>query len=63
MNLKKFTNLESSRRRAILLLRIESLIILGLVVYLLVAQLFSRVSLPNALGAEIVYGLLGSIRS
>jgi hypothetical protein len=61
MNLKKFTNLESSRRRAILLLRIESLIILGLVVYLLVAQLFSRVSLPNALGAEIVYGLLGSI--
>ena len=60
MNLKKFTNLESNRKRAIFLLRIESLIILGLVIYLLIAPLFSTVSLPNALGAEIVFGLLGS---
>ena len=61
MNFKKLTNVESNRKRAILLLRIESLIILGLVVFLLIAPLFSTVSLPSALGAEIIYGLLGSI--
>ena len=60
MDLKKFTNIESNRKRAILLLKIESLMILSLVIYLLVAPLFSSVSLPNALGAEIIYGLLGA---
>ena len=60
MDLKKFANIESNRKRAILLLKIESLMILSLVIYLLVAPLFSSVSLPNALGAEIVYGLLGA---
>lgn len=60
MDLEKFANIESNRKRAILLLKIESLMILSLVIYLLVAPLFSSVSLPNALGAEIVYGLLGA---
>jgi hypothetical protein len=61
MNFKKLANVESNRKRAIYLLKFESLIILGLVVFLLIAPLFSTVSLPNALGAEIIYGLLGSI--
>ena len=60
MDLKKFANIESNRKRAVLLLKIESLMILSLVIYLLVAPLFSSVSLPNALGAEIIYGLLGA---
>jgi len=60
MDLKKFTNLESNRKRAILLLRFESLLITGIVVYLLIAPLVSSVSLPKALGAEIIYGLLGA---
>lgn len=61
MNWKSVLALEKSRVRAIYLLKFESLIILGLVIYLLIAPLFSTVSLPNALGAEIVFGLLGSI--
>ena len=60
MDLKKFTTLESNRRRAIILLKIESLLIVGIVVYLLIAPLISSVSLPKALGAEIIYGLLGA---
>ena len=60
MDLKKFTTLESNRKRAIILLKIESLLIVGIVVYLLIAPLISSVSLPKALGAEIIYGLLGA---
>jgi len=52
---------ENSRVRAIYLLRLESLIILGLVIYLLVAQLISEVNVPAALSAEIIFGLLASI--
>jgi hypothetical protein len=52
---------ENSRVRAIYLLRLESLIILGLVIYLLVAPLISEVNVPAALSAEIIFGLLGSI--
>jgi len=52
---------ENSRVRAIYLLRLESLIILGLVIYLLVAPLISEVNAPAALSAEIIFGLLGSI--
>jgi hypothetical protein len=52
---------ENSRVRAIYLLRLESLIILGLVIYLLVAPLISEVNVPAALSAEIVFGLLASI--
>ena len=49
---------ENSRVRAIYLLRLESLIILGLVIYLLVAPLISKVNAPAALSAEIIFGLL-----
>lgn len=52
---------ENSRIRAIYLLRLESLIILGLVIYLLVAPLISEVNAPVALSAEIIFGLLGSL--
>ena len=60
MDLQKFSNLESNRKRAIYLLRFESLIIFLLVVYLLVAPLVSSVTAPETLGAEIVFGFLGS---
>jgi hypothetical protein len=54
-------SLNTSRVRAIYLLRLESLIILGLVIYLLVAPLISKVNAPAALSAEIIFGLLASI--
>jgi hypothetical protein len=60
MDIKKFTNLETNRKRAFLLLRIESLIIFSLVLYLLVAPLISSVTAPESLGAEIVFGFIGS---
>lgn len=61
MQLRRVFATENSRVRAIYLLRLESLIILGLVVYLLVAPLISKVNAPAALSAEIVFGLLASI--
>ena len=61
MNLKRFFALDASRKRAIYLLKFESLLILGIVIYLLVAPLISTVSEVDALSAEIVFGLLGSV--
>ena len=61
MQLKRVFATENSRVRAIYLLRLESLIILGLVIYLLVAPLISEVNVPAALSAEIIFGLLASI--
>ena len=61
MKLRRVFATENSRVRAIYLLRLESLIILGLVIYLLVAPLISKVNAPAALSAEIIFGLLGSI--
>ena len=61
MQLRRVFATENSRVRAIYLLRLESLIILGLVIYLLVAPLISKVNAPVALSAEIVFGLLASI--
>lgn len=61
MKLRSVFATENSRVRAIYLLRLESLIILGLVIYLLVAPLISEVNVPAALSAEIVFGLLASI--
>ena len=61
MKLRSVFATENSRVRAIHLLRLESLIILGLVIYLLVAPLISEVNVPAALSAEIIFGLLGSI--
>ena len=60
MNWKRFFSLESSRNRAQLLLKFESILILALVTYLLVAPLISSVTAPESLGAEIVFGLIGS---
>lgn len=61
MKLRSVFATENSRVRAIYLLRLESLIILGLVIYLLVAPLISKVNAPAALSAEIIFGLLGSL--
>jgi hypothetical protein len=61
VQLRRVFATENSRVRAIYLLRLESLIILGLVIYLLVAPLISKVNAPAALSAEIVFGLLASI--
>jgi len=61
MKVSNFFSLNTSRARAIYLLRLESLIILGLVIYLLVAPLISEVNAPAALSAEIIFGLLASI--
>lgn len=61
MKLRSVFATENSRLRAIYLLRLESLIILGLVIYLLVAPLISEVNAPAALSAEIVFGLLACI--
>jgi hypothetical protein len=61
VKLRKVFTTENSRVRAIYLLRVESLIILGLVIYLLVAPLISEVNVPAALSAEIIFGLLASI--
>ncbi len=60
MNWRSVLALEKSRVRAIYLLKFEAIIILLATSYLIIAPLFSTVSLPNALGAEIVFGLLGS---
>ena len=58
--MKRFFSLESSRKRTIVLLKFESLLLLGIVIYLLVAPLISTVSVPAALSAEIVFGALGA---
>ena len=61
MKLRSAFETENSRVRAIYLLRLESLIILGLVIYLLVAPLISKINAPAALSAEIVFGLLACL--
>lgn len=60
MNLKSVFATEISRRRAIFLLKVESGLLLALVIYLILAPLISDVSAPAALSAEIVFGLLGA---
>ncbi len=61
MDMQKLTNLETNRKRAILLLRIESLMVLSLVLFLLIAPLVSSVTAVESLGAEILFGILGSL--
>ena len=60
MNLKSVFASEICRRRAIFLLRVESGLLLAIVIYLILAPLISEVSVPSALSAEIVFGLLGA---
>ena len=61
MNLKRVFATEVSRSRAIFLLRAEAGLLLALVIYLITAPLISDVSVPAALTAEIVFGLLGAV--
>ena len=51
---------ENSRKAAVWLLRFESLILVGIVVYLLLASVFSTATWPSALIGEIVFALLGA---
>ena len=51
---------ENSRKAAIWLLRFESLILVGIVIYLLLASVFSTATWPSALIGEIVFALLGA---
>ena len=60
MNWKRFFSLESSRSRAFWLISVESLLILFLVIYLILAPFVSSVTAPESLGAEIIFGLIGS---
>jgi hypothetical protein len=52
---------ERSRSAAIWLLRIESLILAGIVIYLLLATVFSTATWPSALIGEIVFASVGAI--
>lgn len=61
MSINTFFSTDKCRIRAIYLLRFESLIILCLVFYLLVAPVISEVNAPAALSAEIIFGLLASV--
>lgn len=52
---------ERCRTAAIWLLRLESLILVGLVIYLLVATIFATATWPSALIGEIIFGTIGAI--
>jgi len=52
---------ERCRTAAIWLLRFESLILVGLVIYLLFATVFSTATWPSALIGEVVSGTIGAI--
>ena len=60
MNWERFFSLESSRSRAFWLIKVESLLVLFLVIFLILAPFVSSVTAPESLGAEIVFGLIGS---
>ena len=51
---------ENSRKAAVWLLRVESLILVGIVIYLLLASVFSTATWPSALIGEIVFALMGA---
>ena len=58
--MKRVFSTERSRIRAIYLLKFESLILFGLVIYLLIAPFLSDVTVPAALSAEIIFGTLAA---
>ncbi len=60
MDMKRVFSTERSRIRASRLLKFESLILFGLVIYLLIAPFLSDVTVPAALSAEIVFGTLAA---
>jgi hypothetical protein len=51
---------EKSRKAAVWLLLVESLILVGIVLYLLLASVFSTATWPSALIGEIVFALIGA---
>ena len=61
MNIKRVFSTEACRIRASFMLKCESVILFGIVLYLLIAPLLSNVSAPAALSAEIVFALLAAI--
>ncbi len=59
--MKRLLTTEINRKRAIFLLKFESLIIFAIVIYLLIAPSISDVSAPAALSAEIIFALVACI--
>lgn len=59
--MKSVFSTEACRIRASFMLKCESVILFGIVLYLLIAPLLSNVSAPAALSAEIVFALLAAI--
>lgn len=53
-------NTDFFRRAAVILLRLEAIIILGLVGYLFIASFTSDITHPSALIGEIVFGIAGA---
>jgi hypothetical protein len=61
MDLKRVLSTQNSRKRAIKLLKLESILIFAIVLYLLIAPFVSDVSAPAALSAEIIFALVASV--
>ena len=59
--MKRVFSTEACRTRASFMLKCESVMLFGIVLYLLIAPLLSNVSAPAALSAEIVFALLAAI--
>ena len=59
--MKRVFSTEACRIRASFMLKCESVMLFGIVLYLLIAPLLSNVSAPAALSAEIVFALLAAI--
>lgn len=53
-------NTDLFRRAAVILLRIESLIVLALTIYLMIETFIAEVTHPSALAAEFVFGVVGT---
>ena len=60
MDMKRVFSTERSRIRGIYLLKFESLILFGLVIYLLIAPFLSDVPVPAAFSAELIFGTLAA---
>ena len=57
-----FTGLvEFARRSAILLLRAESLLLIGIACYLVISALTKKVEAPSALAGEILFAAIGAL--
>jgi 4-amino-4-deoxy-L-arabinose transferase-like glycosyltransferase len=53
-------NTDLFRRAAVILLRVEAVIILGLVAYLGIASFTSKITHPSALIGEVIFGCVGA---